>query len=99
MSAPLLLAIAFAVIIAVGSVAVLVNDAVEGWLQRGNERVAAGGGGAGTFVERSRMSGVRASGAGVVRPPTPAVRTRPYGRVLERRSAAGRSRRRPGELR
>ena len=99
MSAPLLLAIAFAVIIAVGSIAVLVNDAVEGWLQRANGQAAAGGGGAGTFVERGRMPGARASGTGVVRPPIPAVRTRPYGRVLERRSAASRPRRRPGELR
>lgn len=98
MSALPLLALAFAIIIAVGSVAVLVNDVVEGWLRRIDARPSTGGG-FDPAPEHAHMPGARSNGAGTARPPTPGVRTGTYGRVVERRSAAGRLRRRPAEAR
>ena len=85
MSALLLLAAAFALIIAVGSVAVVLNDAVEAWLQSAKERAAAGGGGFGSVAERARQPAMRAGDRGVPRLSAPAVQARDHGRVVERR--------------
>lgn len=97
MSALFLLAAAFAVIIAVGSAAVAVNDAVEVWLRRAQERAAAGGGRFGLVAEGARQPGRRGGGRGPARPPVLAVRARRRGLSVERRDASrGRARRAGG---
>ena len=85
MSAPLLLATAFAVIIAVGSAAVALNDAVEAWLRRAQERAAAGGGGFGRVAERARQRARHRGGWDLPHPPVPAVRARRRGPSAARR--------------
>ena len=99
MSALLLLAAAFAVIIAVGSVAVAVNDAVEAWLLRAQERPVAGGGGFGHGAERSRQPVRHGGGRGLTHPPALAVRARRRGANVERRAASGSGARRAGGTR
>jgi|GEM_PF-5332962 len=85
MSGQLLLAIAFAAIIAVGSAAVLVSDAVEAWLRRAEERAAAGGGGFGPLAAHVRQPVMHAGGRRVPRPSIPAVHALRHGRGVEHR--------------
>ncbi len=103
MSALLLLAAAFAVIIAVGSAAVAVNDAVEAWLRRAQERASAGGGGGGGRVgrvaERARQPLRHGGGRGLPHPPALAVRGRRRDPGSERRGASRGSARRAGGAR
>ena len=100
-SVTLLLAIPFAVIIAVGSVAVLINDALEGWLRRSGECTESGGGGCiGPSAEDGRWLGARAGGVLPGRAPLPAARPRVVGRVTERRAGGARPpQRSPGGVR
>jgi len=100
MSVMLLLAAFFAVIIAGGSVAVLINDALEGWLLRSSERTQSGSGRIGSSAEDGRWLGARAGAALPGRPPLPAARPRTIGRVTERRAGGARpSQRSPGGVR
>jgi hypothetical protein len=99
MSALLLLAAAFAVIIAVGSAAVALNDAVESWLRGTQERTAAGGGGFGRVAERARQRVWHGGGRGLPHPPALAVRARRRGPAVARRGNARERARRAGGAR
>jgi hypothetical protein len=100
MSVTLLLAIPFAVIIAGGSVAVFVNDLLEGCLRRSGECADSGGGRTGPAAEDGRWRGARAGGGLPGRTPLPAARPRTFGRVRERRAGGARPpQRSPGGVR